>query len=184
MAVNLTLREIATHLEEAVKSESVAYARDMETIIDSQMKEIGVDYKEIPRSSIQEAAYSAAKDIYKITLYHPDGIDTMKVFGYFCFWVRKIKPVHGATQYGKPFRHINELLSIHMAAHLCVRFAENHPTKIPNKDVEGVKRRALNFIQDSRRVDYLVHSMRYRTFGPHHYVMILQNIIYGFEAQS
>ena len=107
-----------------------------------------------------------------MALYHPNGVEPLKVFGYMCFWVRKIKPVIGATQLGKPFNEANELISIHMGAHLCVRYAKLYPGDIPNNDQDGVKLRAKAFLKDRRRMDYLIHCMLYRTFGPHHYVTL------------
>lgn len=177
----MDLKSISAHLNAVVSEEAVLYARDIEKLVDSLLKELRIDYNEVPRTYLEEAAYNAAKDIYKMALYHPDGLEPLKTFGYMCFWVRKIKPVLGATRQGKPCREVNELLSIHMAASLCVRYSALYPEDIPNRDKDAVKRRAKAFLGDKRRMDYLVHCMRYRTFGPHHYVMILQNIVYGFD---
>lgn len=175
------LRAISKRLNEIVKVEAAKYAKDLETLVDKELSELCVDYKEVPRSLLEEAAFNCAKDIYKIALYHPDGVEPLKAFGYMCFWVRKIKPIVNPTKNGNPFDQINELISIHLGAALCLRYARQHPDDVPNGDADAVKRRAQVLLNDNRRMDYLIHSMRYRTFGPHHYVMILQNIVYGFD---
>lgn len=173
-------QKIAKELDKVVKKTAVVYARDVESLIYAILKERGIGFNEVPRSYIQEAAYNASKDIHKHMLYHPDGLEQLKVIGYLCFWVRKIKPIIGATEMGKPLKEANEIVAVHMAGELCVKYARAYPGDIPEKDPEAVKKRVTSFLRDKRRIKYLVHSMRYRTFGPHHFVMLLQNIVYGF----
>jgi hypothetical protein len=174
-------QEIAKYLDSQVKLQATKYVRYLNSIIVRELEELNIQYDDIVDTCLLEAALNAAKDLNKMALYHPiNGVEPLKLLGYLCFWVRKIKPVIGAKQGGEPYRAVNELLSIHMAAILCVRYAKKHPGDVPNSDASAVERRARSFMKDQRRVDYLVHCMRYRTFGPHHYVMILQNIVYGF----
>lgn len=177
----MDLKAIAEHLNAEVEREAIAYARDIDLLANGALKELGAVHYSIVKPCVYEAAFNAAKDIYKNMLYHPNGIEQIKLFGYLCFWVRKIKPVMGGVKAdGSPFRDINEMVAIRMAAQLCIRYAKLHREDIPNSDVDAVKNRAKAFLNDPRRVDYLIHSMRYRTFGPHHFVMLLQNVVYGF----
>lgn len=180
MTQAMTLKELSSHLYALVNAEAPAYAKLIDGMARSSLRSLNIELASVSKEGVIEAAYNAAKDMIKYNLYHPGGVELIKQFGYLCFWVRKVKPIMGGTKDGKQPLDVNELVSIRMATQLCVKYAICCPEDLPEGGVEAVRARAKAFLNDERRIGYLVHSMRYRTFGPHHYVLILQNIVYGF----
>lgn len=176
----MNFHEIAEVVDAEVKKYAVFYSRETDKVVLRILQDIGVQTHSVPRTLIEEVGYNVAKDFCKLSIYHPKGVDLLKPLGFMCFWVRKIKPIREAVRDGVNIKEINELVSVRMMGHLAKRYAEKHPGDIKDGDVDGVHARVRGFIGDEKRVDYIIHCMRYRTFGPHHYIMLLQNIVHGF----
>jgi len=124
---------------------------------------------------IDQVGLSCGKDLEKMAIFYNDSIDVSKFIGYACFWVRKIKPYHNATTTaGNPFKSVNEYFSIWLAKELGEMHWKSHDE--PEKCQQFIDNYEA-FLADKEFFDYVVMSMKARTFGPHHYVMWLKSLM-------
>jgi hypothetical protein len=131
------------------------------------------DFGNATDRAISEAAFHAAKDLLRLQKHQNDDIDGCKLTGYLCFWIRKLKPLPEATYSGKGNKlDINERLA------LWVMFALFTQLLAEGSIAGGAAAAALakKLKEDRDLFEYLVYSTRFRTFGPHHYAMILKLI--------
>lgn len=153
----------------------------LDTVVPNVLKKYGVRWRNPQPGAFDEVANNASKDLEKLALYQEDSIDPLKQMGYAAFWIRKIKPLDQSEVQGKAAyvaREINERLSIWLACEAL----RSHWTKVAKADSKesgrskAISSRIDSYLADADSMGYLVHCMRSRTFGPHHYVMMLNNL--------
>ena len=121
----------------------------------------------------REIAVYAAKDLQRLQIYQKDQVDPIKMAAYVGFWVRKLKPfTNGYGPDGKAIRPINEHISIIVSFALLTRWMKEG--SIP--PIEGIEEKIRRFYQNEALFSYIVHSMRFRTFGPHHFVIVMKMV--------
>ena len=114
-------------------------------------------------------------------LYHGDSVEFTKMIAYACFWLRKLKPVSdttisSVTHESEKVHEVNEYIFLYLMKELTVTFIEDGMVDL---DPQSTLNKLKIFFEDKGLVEYITHSMRRRTFGPHHYVIILKMLLSG-----
>ncbi|MFH6781636.1 MULTISPECIES: hypothetical protein [Methylobacterium] len=148
-------------------------------------------------------------DLGRLLKIHPLGVHPSKHIGYLVFWIRKLKPISVAYALSdlEPYQHdpdhdvshdkelntINEVVSIYVAQHLMLSYAED------NLIIGGIEEsEKAEFVRKIQRVlenvltltvdvghghgnlfKSFLYDMRYRTFGPHHVVHFVNHVVYA-----
>lgn len=150
------------------------------------------------------------RDLLRLRAIQADGIHPTKHIGYLAFWVRKLKPISCAFPTSLIIttddRHqidekeeialINELAAVYLSQHLLMSYADDGV--IFQAENEKQKKTFMSALLKSMRFSILddhalgpstislltniIYDMRYRTFGPHHLVHILNHLIYAAEV--
>lgn len=179
--------------------QSAIFASHVELIIRNLLNELNIDKScRISKAILHECIQFFLRDIYRIEYQQRDDIALTKFAGYLGFWIRKLKPVSSAFPANKSedadeIININEILALSISIYIITRELEkNEHQRIfsgalysPCSDCPGqaecfaryVKRHLAYHNHSNQR--YLTYSMRARTFGPHHFVVILENLIQG-----
>ena len=168
-------------IEKAVENRAAEISVMAASLIPKTLKSYGVDSHYPSIEGIDFMAYNCAKDLEKIAIYQKDQVDPLKTYGYFGFWIRKVKPIEQATRYERPFKEVNEWLSLWVVVALVTRHYREKAGDNPVKRdyARHISQKFTDLLNDPRRTDYLIHCLRSRTFGPHHYVFLLQQMVYG-----
>lgn len=148
---------------------------------------------------IRQLADALEKDLRRIEDNQGAGIALTKVVGYWAFWIRKTRPVIIAYEgiapaSGEPnlfseIADINERVALEFAVSaLSSQSREGGVIHDPFRSeckasscdgracMRAYARYTLN-IHDNVFEKYLLYSMRFRTFGPHHFVMLLDQML-------
>lgn len=178
MTMPIARSDVAKFVSESVSLRAATIRLRFDSIIPKILEYYRVDSHFPSDILLNEVAFNCAKDLEKIAIYQEDQVDELKTIGYFGFWIRKIKPIEQATRGGKAFKEVNEYLSIWVIVSLLSRYYVKKMALDKNyREKARVGIFALTrLVQDKKRLEYLVHCMRSRTFGPHHYVIMLQQI--------
>lgn len=118
---------------------------------------------------IAEVAHRTQLDLQKLRLYQEDDVDPHKLVAYVCFWIRKLKPIPVYPRTGKAVLDINERLSLWMMSAMTTRLVQHGAIVAPDLATKLTK-----FFANQDFFDYVVHGLRYRTFGPHHYTAMVK----------
>ena len=131
-----------------------------------------------------------------------------KPIGYLAFWIRKLKPISNAYplnllsksptgELSEECLDINEMVAIYIMGYLLEKYAEKG-VLIPNQSKEKTLATTIRVTEtfhdllNSRLFlgseagnvfSSLKHDMRYRTFGPHHMVHIVNSIIWRLQKR-
>ncbi len=179
------------------QSEVRDLAAATEVFIKEYLGELGVEF-ELSRKTLIETAFFFYRDLYRIRAHQSDQITAGKFAGYLGFWIRKLKPISRAFAIGVnksddnlEILEINEFIGLQFAMNLLVEdgkgFADDQlhdPIRrnCTDETCDG-KSCLLEYFQAyvalPANVDYIIYSMRHRTFGPHHLVTILEHLVFG-----
>lgn len=137
------------------------------------MKERGLGYEGYEQEAISDLVSQASRDRQRLLIYQSGRLDHVKFAAYLCFWFRKIKPIwKGIVEAtGKRLPDINERIALYMLAEIVYQLDKNH-----KPEVADARRRNFEDFFNSPRFEYTVKSMRTRTFGPHHIVMLADSL--------
>ncbi len=137
-----------------------------------------------------------------------DGVSIYKYAGYWAFWIRKTKPItyavkksnlqikpsgeYGSSDFQDELLDINERVALEIALSLIVLSRKENLIEADTVRFQCSKKeicdgsqclikywRELFNFNEKGVLNYLIYSMRYRTFGPHHFVLMLQIISHG-----
>lgn len=166
--------------------------------INAALEELGVEARDVSAARLTRAAHHFAKDIAKMKIYQDDSVSITKYVRYLCFWIRKTAPVgavyrRGDSQKeeGRSTSDINALVSIFVMKNLLIDISANYDAsswmppyreKIeenPEAFREGVAQFFRRYYFDLHHLDYIRHCMSFRTFGPHHMVIVCDYLVYG-----
>ncbi|OAN56863.1 hypothetical protein [Magnetospirillum moscoviense] len=150
----------------------------LERVVPRVLAKYGVEWHEVEPGWFDEVAANTAKDLEKLAVYQNEAVDPHKQIGYAAFWIRKLKPIKIAhTNDKKPFACVNEHLSLWLA---CEQLVSHMDAVVADRGDQALKlrdevvSRIHRFLKDAKGISYIVHCMRSRTFGPHHYVILLR----------
>jgi hypothetical protein len=179
MGLNIQRDAVIAHIVASVETRAAEIRRLADATVPQLLEHYGVTSCNNSNILMNDVAYNCSKDLEKIAIYQKDSVDQLKTFGYFGFWIRKIKPIEQAAKGSSPFKEVNEYLSVWVIGSLVTRHCKLMAKKDPSRRAEAAASiyAIEKLINDSKRLEYLVHCMRSRTFGPHHYVILLQQTI-------
>jgi hypothetical protein len=168
---------LRSQLDADLDKNSAILSKILKDVIPKALKAEAIDAEigDTTNRLISEVAYRTHADIQKLRFYQEDDVDPYKMISYLCFWIRKLKPVPVYPKNGKAMLDINERLSLWLMAALVSRFAE---IGVISDAVEAkrITQNARRFFENEQLFKYTVHALRYRTFGPHHYTVIMRLI--------
>jgi len=165
---------------------------------------------ELDKDILVELAEFFLRDIYRIDKQQRGSVSIAKWAGYWAFWIRKLKPVSikdFSEDDGHPnlthedVVHVNEIVALQFSLEIVAKYREfgtledlvfQKCKRVESGACDGVDcfwkyaSHYLNFGEEFYS-KYLTYSMRNRTFGPHHFALLLENIIFaacsGLEAE-
>lgn len=142
------------------------------------------------------------RDIYRLEEQQFEQISLAKFAGYWGFWIRKLKPISGAVRVGAEekqteVQEINEIVSILFAIEIMKILREKavfHDAvwsacqTHANTKCSGTKcldDHAHVFFNFNKRffLNYIHYSMRHRTFGPHHFALLMEQLLFSSCAR-
>lgn len=179
---------------EPTSREAVEVAAAIETTIRKYAEEINVVYV-LSRPILFEATYYFLRDINRIRAQQGDQVTAAKFAGYLGFWIRKLRPLSMAffveeTEPESEIVHFNELVGLNLALVYLIEDGKGggelafDPIRNSCDNAECDGRQCLVkyvnlYLSLSSNYDYIIYSMRHRTFGPHHLVSILEHLVFG-----
>lgn len=142
---------------------------------------------------IRQLAEALIKDLRRVEDNQGSGIALTKVVGYWAFWIRKTHPVIVAYE-GKSdspqaeIPDINERVALEFAVSFIA--SQNRTGSTIHDPFRSECKQACDGsacvakyakymldVHDHVFEKYLIYSMRFRTFGPHHFVMMLDQML-------
>lgn len=189
-----------------VPEKQVAFlATECELVFQAILTDLGVSAK-IDSKIVRQLTAFFLRDIYRIDQQQRGSVSLAKHSGYWGFWVRKLKPISEAKLAGEflldeELEFVNEIVSIYFAIHLVQenRAREPNITQLRGQQSDMVRSQCsidkpgfcsgtncfekyvkeyLNF-NERFFLKYLTYSMRNRTFGPHHFALLIEGLIYS-----
>lgn len=149
--------------------------------------------------TLLEVAAFFLRDIYRIDQQQRGTVSIAKWAGYWAFWIRKLKPISMVAKdaYYKitveDAVNINELIAIQFALEIVGEYRSEAKfedrvmqacTLAAEDKCDGVEcfwkhaEKYLNFGEEFFS-EYIIYSMRNRTFGPHHFALLIENMIFA-----
>lgn len=173
--------EAHQRLRADVDTLTVDITEKLERTVPKVLAKYGIDWHEFEPGCFDEVAANTAKDLEKLAVYQNESVDPHKQIGYSAFWIRKLKPIKVAhSRDNKVFSCVNEHLSLWLA---CEQLISHLDTQAETKGDparrirDQIVERIGKFLKDTKGINYLIHCMRSRTFGPHHYVILLRQFV-------
>lgn len=180
---------------EPASEEVIELAHEIETAIRKYAAEIKVTF-DLSQPILFEAAYYFLRDINRIRAQQGDKVTAAKFAGYLGFWIRKLKPLSMAFEEaeddpGAEIVYLNELVGLQLALNYLIEDGKGKneklafdPIRYRCEEIDCDGRKCLRdyirmYLSLTTNYDYIIYSMRHRTFGPHHLVSILEHLVFG-----
>lgn len=153
----------------------------------------------IDKHTLAEVSDFFLRDITRIDKQQRGSVSIAKWAGYWAFWLRKLKPItvterpESSNLSKEDAVNINEIVAIQFAFEVVSQFRmssqlQDHVSRKCKKHKRGAcdglscfknhVNKYVNF-EDEFYYNYIIYSLRNRTFGPHHFALLLENIIYA-----
>lgn len=153
----------------------------------------------IDKDILEDVAHFFLRDIYRIDRQQKSSISVSKFAGYWAFWLRKLKPISGpkaltdeAKKYSEA-RSINEIVSLQFGLEMLMKFRGSDG--LSDNVMRSCKRKSEKLCDGSQCLkkysekyldfdnefyhEYIIYSLRNRTFGPHHFALLFENITFS-----
>jgi len=167
-------------------------------VINAILDEINAD-ADVNVELIADLTQFFLRDIYRIDQQQRGAVSLAKLVGYWAFWIRKLKPISNVVLRGESrvsnleANYINEIVALEFAIELAAQYRGNGgfedvvmahcktSGKEPCPSGECFKRYARFYFSfsDGFYYRYIIYSMRNRTFGPHHFALLIENLLFG-----
>jgi hypothetical protein len=178
------------------------YAAVTEAAIRRVLRAMGdLEYQLSPQR-LRDLSFHFLRDILRIKDRQSDAVAGTKFAGYWAFWIRKVRPILYAydkesshyntdTQFAAEIPQINERVSLHFAISFLIEQRKDSDDFLldPVRGTCGNNCAGSNcLIEYSKKLlshgrgsmfEYIIYSMSYRTFGPHHMTMFLDQLVFG-----
>lgn len=175
------------------------YAATTVRLIRAALADRKVYIYDLSPSRLTQLAVRLTRDLARIKAAQGDQICLTKVAGYWAFWIRKVKPIvvaYDSAHVGAASRDssaeiadINEKIALEFA----VSYIQDHG-RDPSRSFDPFRGDCTETSCDGKVCvrdlaqhtlhthgnlfsNYVVHAMRFRTFGPHHFVMFLDQLL-------
>ncbi len=176
--MTINYKEWNEQLVRARKAEAATLAHIIREIAHGILKQRNFEYEGFEHEDIGEVAIEATRDHQRLLIYQSGKVDPVKFAAYVSFWFRKVQPIWRACAAGpstttKPrINDINERISLYMLAELLEALDKSH-----SPEFAKIRRDRFEHFFNSPDFAYVVKSMRHRTFGPHHFVMLANSLL-------
>ncbi|MXQ07888.1 hypothetical protein GQ651_08520 [Alphaproteobacteria bacterium GH1-50] len=173
-------------------------------IINEILASLSVEPNEasIDKDILLEVSEFFLRDIYRVDKQQRGSVSIAKWAGYWGFWIRKLKPVKMQTlEDDATYKTISIEDAVNINERVAFQFAleivaghrkyggfQDHVYRncslAAAGECDGVDcfwkfaLRYMNF-EDEFFSNYITYSMRNRTFGPHHFALLLENIVFS-----
>ena len=177
------------------------YAAITHKIVERILSATGDFEYELSPLRISHVSYYFMRDIYRLNDRQGGAITATKFAGYWAFWIRKIKPIRFAydrshasyktSKMASEVPEINERVGLELALSFLAgegkgtgESLHDQVRYVCRKPCDGSAclheyTRAFFTHHRGGMQEYLLYSLAYRTFGPHHLTMILDQMIFG-----
>lgn len=197
---------VAPDSEEASPTEAQDLTVQILSAIDTALNDLGISAMVSPKCC-REIAEFFLRDINRISEQQQESISLSKYHGYMGFWIRKLKPVSLAfpnsnqagaiaspsegvddVDWDKEITDVNERIALRVVLNQIMNADSDESLdpvrrscKVSCDKVSCVKLFSSEYFnaKGGQNMDYLIHSMRRRTFGPHHMAMLCEFIIFS-----
>lgn len=157
---------------------------------------------QISKKVLTQATSYFLRDIYRLDEQQRGAVSLAKFAGYWGFWIRKLKPISPGRLKDNPeseeYPELNELAAINFAVEIIqlLRQSERFEDFVWRECREDNAQSCNGIVCFSMHVstffkanegfflDYIKHSLRVRTFGPHHFSLVLEQLIYSSCIRS
>lgn len=152
----------------------------------------------ISHENVRNVAFYTLRDLERLSYQQGESISASKLAGYWAFWVRKLKPVSSCfpvdadpEDYLAEVSNVNEVLSLELGLSALLDLDRRDAAALQDPvrsacalDCDGrqcLAKYATSFFEFNNRHNqkYITYSMRYRTFGPHHFSSLFDSLIFG-----
>lgn len=139
--------------------------------------EHGFEAKGLESEAYDEVAKKAVRDIQRLLIYQAGNLEFLKYSAYISFWFRKLQPIRDAARIradGTAFgvaRDLNERCAVWLMG--CSQWT--HYIRKDEANGLSIRKKYREFFS-SPDFEYAIDSMRNRTFGPHHFVLLAKMI--------
>jgi hypothetical protein len=165
-------------------------------IIESILKQEGYEAT-VSKEILTAVTRFFLRDIYRIDEQQRGRISLSKFAGYWGFWIRKLKPISLAKDTKDPtkkeLQEINELVAISFSCEIVNLLRDTAAFEdfvwqdcSGDDDINCDGSKCFNsyvnqFMAANRNffLRYVHYSMRHRTFGPHHFVLFLEQLMFS-----
>jgi hypothetical protein len=174
-----------------------------EAVIRRLMSERGFDKDDyvLSEQRVREIGVLAGLDLERLSRNQDDDTSITKIAGYWAFWIRKLAPIifardvyrnRGTAGPLDTLDDINERVALSFAVSLikgpaaAQGFGGLDPYRVHclhtscdrSACIEGFM--TYVFAEHERHFEkYVIHCMRHKTFGPHNFVLLLEQLILG-----
>lgn len=150
---------------------------------------------------VREVGVLAGLDLERLSRNQNDDTSITKIAGYWSFWIRKLAPIIYARDLSRPpssgavmdtLDDINERAALNFAVSLTsdpttnAEFGGLDPYRMHCGHTPCDRRTCIErfmqyaFAEHDRHFErYVIHCMRHKTFGPHNFVVLLEQLILG-----
>ncbi len=159
------------------------------------LKEKGLTDYRISDSRVRNLAFYFLRDILRIADRQSDEVSVTKFAGYWAFWIRKVKPIQYALRVvdGEAVEvdEVNEKVCLELSLAFLEKQGKGHGDLL-HDTVRSACQRTCDganclksyvsafFAEENRPVhEYITYSMAFRTFGPHHMTMLLDQMVFA-----
>jgi hypothetical protein len=189
-----------------VPSKQVAFlAAESEAVIETILDDLQVSAK-VDDGLLRQVTSYFLRDVYRLDQQQRGSVSLAKYAGYWGFWVRKLKPISSPMLQGDfltkdELEFINEIVSVYLAVQLVmdwrqregmVQGSRGYESEIVRSqcselnpgNCDGVvcfERFVGGYLHFHKKffMNYITYSMRNRTFGPHHFALLMEGLIYA-----
>lgn len=179
------------------QTDAVALANDLRfslhQILEEDLKCFGI----VSLAGCHDVIVHLSRDMDRLYALHQTLVHPAKHVAYAAFWIRKIKPVSCAyplaeiataqkkktlVDDGSELADVNERICLYYTRHLICEYVKHKQIATPaelttEKYISNIQLIFDRFVKDespgpalNNRFEAMIYDMRYRTYGPHHYV--------------
>ena len=160
------------------------------------LREKGVTDYRISDGRVRNLAFYFLRDILRIADRQGDEVSATKFAGYWAFWIRKIKPIlyanKSSEQGSGEIDEVNEKVCLELSLSFLQKQGKGEGELLHDSvrstclsacdGANCLRSYALAFFSDANQSvhEYITYSMAFRTFGPHHMTMLLDQMVFAF----
>jgi hypothetical protein len=182
-----------------VPDKQVAFlAAECEIVCNSILKDLDIE-AEVDNHIVNQLTTFFLRDIYRIDQQQRGSVSLAKHAGYWAFWIRKLKPISKAVASENSYlskdeiESINEVVAVFFAIQLVVEMRQSgsggdivrrkclSDKANPCDGIVCFEKYITDYLDFENRffLKTLAYSMRNRTFGPHHFALLIEGLIYS-----